>query len=49
MDSTYCVRCKTKTGNAKGSEHKVTTKNGRLMLKSKCSSCGSGKCKFLKK
>ena len=34
---TYCVRCKTKTGNL---DPKILkTKNGRIIMQSKCTKC----------
>ena len=40
----YCVRCKSKTGDK--NPHMVHTKNGRTMIKSSCSKCGTTKCQF---
>jgi len=42
----YCLKCKTKTGSI-GSEI-TTTKNNRTMEISKCSVCGTKKCRFIK-
>ena len=43
---TYCLKCK---NNTKNKDAKVIkTKNGRLMLSSKCAVCGSKKSKFMK-
>ena len=43
----YCVREKIKTVSVPGSEKYVRTKNNRLMLKSKCASCGITKTRFV--
>ena len=44
---TYCLKCKR---NAKNIDSKMLeTKNGRLMLSSKCAICGSRKSRFMKK
>ena len=43
----YCVREKIKTDSVPGSEKYVRTKNNRLMLKSKCASCGNTKSRFV--
>ena len=43
----YCVREKIKTNSVPGSEKYVRTKNNRLMLKSKCASCGITKTRFV--
>ena len=44
---TYCLKCKR---NAKNIDSKMlATKNGRLMLSSKCAICGSKKSRFMKK
>lgn len=40
----YCVRCKSKTSNDKPTVSK--TKNGRILLKAKCNSCGGQKTQF---
>ena len=44
-DSSYCVKCKTKTGSV--GETLTTTKNGRKMMKSKCTNCGTTKTRFV--
>ena len=43
---TYCLKCKrnTKSKDAK----MIKTKNGRLILSSKCAICGSKKSSFMK-
>ena len=41
----YCVKCKKQTSNV--SEKYKTSKNGKLMLKSICSVCGSRKSQFV--
>ena len=46
MDKTYCLKERKLTGNTK--ESVIKTKNGRLMKKSICSSCGSKKAMFIK-
>ena len=47
MDNTYCVSERKYTGNI---DPKIfRTKNNRYVLKSKCSSCGNKKSKFVKK
>ena len=46
MTKCYCVKCKKQTLNI--NEKYETSKNGRLMLKSLCSVCGSRKNKFIK-
>ena len=46
MNTSYCVKCKNQTSNV--NEKYETSKNGKLMLKSVCSICGSGKSKFVK-
>ena len=48
MVKTYCVREKRVTDCIPGSEHTVQTKNGRLMLKCICKSCGITKTRFVK-
>ena len=47
MVKSYCVREKIKTDSVPGSEKYVRTKNNRLMLKSKCASCGNTKSRFV--
>ena len=44
----YCVREKKQTESVPGSERYEKAKNGRLMLKSTCTSCGIMKTKFVK-
>ena len=48
MVKSYCVKQKKQTECVKGSEQYVKAKNGRLMLKCKCSECGITKTKFVK-
>ena len=43
---TYCLVCKKNTDNI--NSKMVKTKNGRLMLMSKCSICGNKKSRFVK-
>ena len=43
---TYCLICKKNTENK--DVKVIKTKNGRLMLSSKCSSCGNKTSKFIK-
>ena len=43
---TYCLKCKKNTKNIDAKMMK--SKNGRLMLLSKCAVCGSKKSKFMK-
>ena len=43
---TYCLKCKKNTNNIYAKMLK--TRNGRLMLSSKCSVCGSRKSRFMK-
>ena len=43
---TYCSKCKKDTKNIVSKVLK--TKNGRLMLSSKCAICGSKKSRFMK-
>ena len=45
MDS-FCLKCKIKTGNS--TINHTTDKNGRAMIKSKCSKCGKRKCLYVK-
>lgn len=40
----YCVRCRSKTNNDKPTVSK--SKNGRILLKAKCSNCGIQKTQF---
>ena len=42
---TYCVKEKKKTGN--NNIHYTTSSNGRKVMLSKCSSCGSKKSTFV--
>ena len=43
---TYCVKCRKNTENL---ESKISrTKNGRLLMKSKCTDCGIKKSRFVK-
>ena len=49
MDNVYCVKDGQKTPNVKGSQRVVVTKNGRNLLKVKCSVCGKTKTRFLPK
>ena len=49
MVKSYCVKQKKKqTECVSGSEKYVKAKNGRIMLKCKCSECGITKTKFVK-
>ena len=41
----YCLREKHHTGNA--SEHYARSKNGRLILKAVCATCGAKKSRFV--
>ena len=43
---TYCLRCKKKTENLNSKIFK--TKNGRLIMQSKCAGCGIKKSRFVK-
>ena len=43
---TYCLKCKKDTESV--DSKMLKTKNGRLMLLSKCAVCGSKKSKFIK-
>ena len=43
----YCVREKIQTNSVSGSEIYMRTKNNRLILKSKCASCGNTKSRFV--
>lgn len=47
QSGSYCLCCKKNTGNK--NQTKYTTKNGQPMMKSKCTECGKGKCRFLPK
>lgn len=42
LGHTYCVKCRTRTGNE--GIQPFTAKTGRGMIKSKCTTCGTGKC-----
>ena len=43
---TYCVKCRK---NAKNLNSKIfKTKNGRLIMQSKCADCGTKKSRFVK-
>ena len=44
---TYCVKCRKKTKNLNSKIFK--TKNGRLIMQSKCTECGIKKSRFVKK
>ena len=43
---TYCVKCRKKTENLNSKIFK--TKNGRLIMQSKCTKCGNKKSRFVK-
>ena len=44
---TYCLVCKKKSKNTKNIDAKmIKTKNGKLMLLSKCAVCGNKKMKI---
>ena len=43
----YCVKERKQTDNVPGSEQYVKTRNGRNAIKSKCSSCGITKFRFV--
>ena len=43
---TYCVRCRKKTQKLHSKIFK--TKNGRLIMQSKCAGCGVKKSRFVK-
>ena len=45
--ATYCLRCRKKTENLNSKIFK--TKNGRLIMQSKCAECGIRKSRFVKK
>ena len=49
MVKSYCVKQKKQTECVLGSEKYVKAKNGRIMLKCKCSECGITKTKFVTK
>ena len=44
---TYCVKCRKKTKNLNPKVFK--TKNGRLIMQSKCTECGNKNSRFAKK
>ena len=44
----YCVKQKKVTECVPGSERYEKAKNGRLLMKCKCASCGITKTKFVK-
>ena len=44
---TYCIKCRKKTENLNSKIFK--TKNGRLIMQSKCLHCGIKKSRFVKK
>ena len=44
--ATYCLRCRKKTENLNSKIFK--TKNGRLIMQSKCVECGIKKSRFMK-
>ena len=48
-EATYCVKEKRKTMSVPGSIEYKTTKNGRLLMQSVCSSCGTTKTQFISK
>ena len=48
MVKSYCVKQKRVTECVPGSERYEMAKNGRLMLKCKCSECGITKTKFVR-
>ena len=48
MVKSYCIKQKKQTECISGSEKYVKAKNGRIMLKCKCSECGIIKTKFVK-
>ena len=43
---TYCLKCRQHTGNLNSKIFK--TKNGRLIMQSKCAGCGIKKTRFVK-
>ena len=43
---TYCVKCRRKTENIDSKIFK--TKNGRIIMQSKCAACGIKKSRFVK-
>ena len=48
MVKSYLVKEKRQTECVSGSETTVRAKNGRLMMKCKCASCGITRTKFIK-
>ena len=44
--SVYCVKCRSKTPTV--NPHRAVAKNGRKMIKGKCSRCGCSKVQFTK-
>ena len=48
MVKSYCVKQKKQTECVPNSEKFMLTKNGRKMMKCKCSECGITKTKFVK-
>ena len=44
---TYCVKCRKKTANLNSKISK--TKNGRMIMQSKCAACWIKKSRFVKK
>ena len=43
--SAYCVKCRASSNDVNPVQ--TTTKNGRIMIKSTCGTCGSKKCQFV--
>ena len=43
----YCVKERKRTPSVPGSERYEKARNGRLMLKAKCASCGMTKNRFV--
>lgn len=46
MDNLFCLKCKQFTDNL--NEHVTETSNNKPIVKAKCSTCGSNKCRFIK-
>ena len=44
----YCVKERKRTPSVPGSERYEKARNGRLMLKAKCTSCGITKNRFVR-
>ena len=44
----YCVKERKRTPSVPGSERYEKARNGRLMLKTKCASCGITKNRFVR-